>query len=126
MTDKLQIVCPGEQPTTLMCSTNHTFLEWNISSFMQTMTRSIPYLDQNVFVRPIMVDSTNFVFSRVSSPGVLPLATTMMIMNITSNLEGTVITCTGQNSSLVSSVVALGRYPSMQLNCKVEPSSVEL
>jgi hypothetical protein len=32
------------------------------------------------------------------------LVSTMTIMNVTSNLEGTVITCTGLNSSSVSSV----------------------
>ena len=108
MIDKLQAVCPGEQPTTLTmsCSTNHTFLEWSIST-PRRETRSIPYLDQNVFVPPIMMDSANFTFSRVSSPGALPLASTMTIMNITSSLQGTVITCTGLNSSLVSSVVLM-------------------
>ena len=54
-----------------------------------------------------MVDSANFTFSRVSSPGALPLVTIMTIMNITSNLEGTIISCTGQNSSLVSSVLLM-------------------
>ena len=109
MTDELHTVCPGEQPTTLMCSTNHIFLKWSISSLRQTETRnlSIPYLDQNVVVPSIMMDSATFTFSRVSSPGALPLVSTMTIMNITSNLEGTMISCTGLNSSFVSSVVLM-------------------
>ena len=106
--DKLQTVCPGEQPTTLTmsCSTNHTFLEWSIST-LKHETRSISYLDQNVFVQPIMVDSANFTFSRISSPGTLPLVSTMTIMNITSNLEGVTISCIGLNSSSLSSVVLM-------------------
>ena len=98
--------CPGGSET-LTCSTNYTFLEWNISSFRQTETRSISYFDQNLVVQSIMMDSAKLTFSRVSSPGALPLVSTMMIMNITSNLEGTIITCTGLNSSLVYSVVLM-------------------
>ena len=100
----------GEQQSTLMCSTNHIFLEWNVSSLGHTETRSISNLDQNVVVSPIiMMDSAKFTFSRVSSPRALPLVSTMMILNVTSNLEGTVISCysTGQNSSSVSSVVLM-------------------
>ena len=37
----------------------------------------------------------------------LPLVSTMTIENINSNLEGTVITCTGLNSSSVSSVALM-------------------
>jgi hypothetical protein len=106
MTDTYTI-CPGEQQTTLMCSTNHIFLEWNISTIGQHEIRSVSYLDQSLAILPIMMDSTNFTFSRVSSPGALPLVSTMTIMNVTSNLEGTVITCTGLNGSSVSSVVLM-------------------
>ena len=92
-----------------MCSTNHTFLEWSVSTAgqVQPTTRSISYFDQIVVIQPILINSANFTFSRLSSPGALPLATTMTIMNITSNLEGTVISCTGLNGSLVSSVVLM-------------------
>ena len=110
MTDKLQTVavCPGEQQTTLTCSANHIFLEWNVSSFMQTETRSISNLDQIVVVLPIiMMDSAKFTFSRVSSPRALPLVSTVTIMNVTSNSEGTVISCSGQSGSSVSSVVLM-------------------
>ena len=97
MTDKIQtiIICPGERQTTLMCSTNHIFLEWNVSTVREYQTRSIPYYDQNVVVLPILINSANFTFSRDSSPRDLPLVSTITIMNVASNLEGTVISCTG-------------------------------
>ena len=98
--------CPGESKTQI-CSTNHTFLKWSISTIRQHETRSIPYLDQNVFVPPLMMDSSNFTFSRESSPGALPLVSIMTIMNVNSNLEGTMISCTGLNSSSVTSVVLM-------------------
>ena len=107
MTDKLQTICPGEQQTTLMCSTNHIFLEWSVSTISrQPETRSISYLDQNVVISPITMNSANFTFLRVSSPMTLPLVSTMKIMNVNSNLEGTMVSCTGRNSS-VSSVVLI-------------------
>ena len=105
ITDKLQTVCPSEQQTTLMCSTNHIFLEWSISTSRET--RSVSYLDQNLTIFPIRVNSTNFTFSRVSSPMALPLVSTMTIMNVNSNLEGTIVSCTGLNSSSVSSLVLM-------------------
>ena len=107
MTDKVQTICPGEKQTTLMCSTNHVFLEWKVSSVWENQTRSISYSDQNVVVSPILMNSANFSFSRDSSPRALPLVSTMTIMNVTSNLEGNVIRCTGLNSSSVSSVVLM-------------------
>ena len=110
MTDKQQIniICPGEQQTTLMCSTNHIFLEWNVSSLGQTETRSISSLDhQNPTIAPITMNSADFTFSRVSSPMALPLVTTMTIMNITSILEGTLISCSGLNRSSDSTIVLM-------------------
>ena len=112
MTDEFQTVCPGEQQTTLMCGADHIYLEWNVSIIRQPSlriheTRSIPYLDQNIVVSPILINFASFTFSRDSSPGALPLVSTMKIKNVTSSLEGTVIRCTGLNSSSVSSVVLM-------------------
>ena len=111
-------LCPGENETK-MCSTNHVFLEWRVSTAWQSSlhaTRSISYSDQNVVVSPILMNSANFTFSRDSSPGELPLVSTMTIMNVTSNLEGTVIRCTGLNSSSVSSVALMTTIHVYDLN----------
>ena len=120
-TDELLTLCPGVQHMTLMCSTNHIYLEWNVLTIRPPSlriheTRSIPYLDQNIVVSPILINSVNFTFSRVSSPGELPLMSTMIINNVTSNLEGTVIRCTGLNSSSVSSVVLMTRIHIYDIN----------
>jgi hypothetical protein len=90
-----------------MCGTNHIFLEWNVSTINEHETRSISYSDQSLAILPIVMDYANFTFSRVSSPGALPLVSNMTIMNVTSNLEGTMITCTGLNSLSVSSVALM-------------------
>ena len=108
-TDKQQIniICPSEQQTTLMCSTNHIFVEWNVSSLGQTEIRSVSSLDPNPTYAPITMNSADFSFSRVSSPRALPLVSTMTIMNVNSNLEGTMISCSGLNSLSESTIVLM-------------------
>jgi hypothetical protein len=106
MTD-MYTICPGEQQITLMCSTSHIFLEWNVSTFNEHEVRSVSTFDQNPNILPVLMNSANFTFSRVSSPRALPLVSTMTIMNVNSNLEGTMISCSGLNSSSVFSVVLM-------------------
>ena len=104
----LDYLCPGEQQT-LVCSANYTLLEWSVTRLNQILreTRSIPYEGQNPIIVPIMINSANFTFSRDSSPEALPLVSTMTIKNVTSNLNGTVVSCTGLNSSSMFSVVLM-------------------
>ena len=90
-----------------MCSTNHIFLEWNVSLLGQTEIRSVSCLDANPTYAPITMNSADFSFLRVSSPGALPLVSTMIIMNVNSNLEGTMISCSGLNSSSESTIVLM-------------------
>ena len=101
-------ICPGEQHT-LVCSTDHLFLEWNIKKSQPSLnqTRSISSSGQNPVILSIRVIHTNIEFSRNSPQMALPLVSTISILNVNSDLEGTVITCTGLNSSLVSSVVLM-------------------
>jgi hypothetical protein len=106
MTDT-HTICSGEQQTTLMCSTNHILLEWNVSTIGQYETRSISNLDHNPTITPILLNSANFILARVSSQGALPLVSNTTIMNINSNLEGTVISCNGLNSSSESTLVLM-------------------
>ena len=106
-------VCPGDYET-LICNTNHIFLEWSVSTASQSSlreTRSISYLDQSPTITPItLMNSINFTFSRDSSPRALPLVSTMTIKNVTSTLEGTVVSCTGINSSSSSVVLMTTIY----------------
>ena len=68
-----------------MCSTNHIFLEWNVSTVRENQTRpEVSYSDQNVVVSPMLTNSANFTFSRDSSPRDLPLVSTITIMNVAS------------------------------------------
>jgi hypothetical protein len=90
-----------------MCSTNHIFLEWNVSTISKHETRSVSNLDQNPTPSPILMNSANFTLSRVSSQGALPLVSNMTIMNININLEGTVISCAGLNSTSESTAVLM-------------------
>ena len=61
----------------------------------------------SVVVLPIRVNTTNITFSRDSLRMALPLVSTMTIVNVSSHLNGSVISCTGINSSSVFSVVLM-------------------
>ena len=100
--------CPGEQRM-LLCSVSYTFIQWGILTMNQTLrqTTIVPYLGQNLISILTLTNSTTFIFSRNSSPGTLPLVSTMTIKNVTSSLEGTVISFTGINSSSIPSVVLM-------------------
>ena len=103
------LFCLDEQHT-LVCSTDHLFLVWNVRKTSQPSLdemRSVSSSGQNPVILPIRVILTNFEISRDSPQMALPLVSTMTIENVNSNLEGTMITCTGQNSSSVSSVVLM-------------------
>ena len=104
------IFCPGRQHT-LVCSTNHIFLEWSVRTTNQpsmNQMRTVTSSGQNPVILSILIEITaSITFSRDSPQMTLPLVSTMTIENVNSNLEGTVITCTGQNSSSVFSVVLM-------------------
>ena len=116
--DPLFFVCPGQQQT-LRCSANYAFLEWSVSTTSQPSlreTRRVPYEDQTLSLAPIMINSANFIFSRDSSPRELPLVSTITIMNVNSNLEGTVVSCTGLNSSSESTMVLMTTIHVLDVN----------
>ena len=102
------LLCPGRQHT-LVCSTNHLFLEWSVRTTNQPMLyeRTISSSDRSPLILPIRANTANITFSRDSPRMVLPLVSTMTIENMNSYLEGTMINCTGVNSSSVSSVVLM-------------------
>ena len=102
------LLCPGGQHT-LVCSTIHLFLEWSVRTTNQPMLyeRTVSSSDQSPLILPIRVNTANITFSRDSPRMVLPLVSTMTIENMNSYLEGTMINCTGVNSSSVSSVVLM-------------------
>ena len=107
--ESIILLCPGGQHT-LVCSTNHIFLEWSVRTTSQPLvheTRSVSSSGQSLIILPVIMNTAIITFSRDSSQMALPLVSTMTIENINSDLEGTVITCTGLNSSSVSSVVLM-------------------
>jgi hypothetical protein len=102
------IFCPGRQQHTLVCSTNHLFLEWSIATKSMHEMRSVSSSGRSPSISPIvLLNTASITFSRESLQMALPLVSILTIENVHSNLEGTVITCTGQNSSSVSSVVLM-------------------
>ena len=102
------LLCPGERYS-LVCSTIHLFLEWSVRTTSQPMLyeRTVSSSDRSPLILPIRLNTANITFSRDSPRMVLPLVSTMTIENVNSYLEGTMINCTGVNSSSVSSIVLM-------------------
>ena len=93
------LVCPGEQ-LTFVCSTNRSFVQWNVTVFRSgqsiSRTRLVPSVGAP-FTSSVVVDMVPFHITRVGS---LPLTTTLTITNVSTDLNGTRVNCTDIGSSL--------------------------
>ena len=85
-------VCSGEQQA-FTCITNVTSLLWNITVPNHLAVTRLITTDSNVII-PIVVSTRSFNVARNSSTGTLPLASTLQMSNITSDLDGTKVSCT--------------------------------
>ena len=95
-------VCGVGAQLELTCSTTETFLQWNITitedfetNTTRTETRLLSYSTLSSTASPLMVNSTTINFMRISSQGVLPLTSTLLIDHMTEGLNGTVVSCMG-------------------------------
>ena len=57
---------------------------------------------------PLVIDSTRFIFSRLSATNSLPLVSTLLIDPVNMGLKGTVVSCTdAETSETVSTTVTM-------------------
>ena len=101
-------VCPGEQ-LTFVCSTNRSFVQWNVTVFRSghSISRTQLVASVGASFTSLVVDMVSFHIMRIGS---LPLTTTLTITNnITTDLNNTRVNCTDIGSSLAetSSSVAI-------------------
>ena len=92
-------VCPGED-LVFVCSTNQSFIEWNVTlihgsgkriSRARLVTSSISQ------VSPLVVKMKIF---DITVHGSLPLTSTLMAANVTTDLNGTQVSCTAIGGSI--------------------------
>ena len=91
-------VCNGSQ-FEVLCATNEIFLRWEFSvitesgrtpmTFMRTVSSFGPSSD----IEPLTINSTLFMFSRISAQDNFPLTSRLLINPVTVNLNGTILNC---------------------------------
>ena len=90
-------VCPGDQ-LSFTCSTNLTFLEWNITTFQSgTSRRQIMTAISQSNVQ-LIINGHSFSITRTSDDGSYPIVSKLVIANVPADLtiNSTRIRCTGQ------------------------------
>ena len=96
--------CPGSQ-LSFTCSTNLDILEWNITVGMLRSRRQL-VTDISRFDLPLMINSHSFNVTRDSADRSKPIISTLTTSAVTSDLNGTIISCTGVGGSESSTMVA--------------------
>ena len=90
-------MCPGDH-LSFTCSTNLTFLEWNITTFQSgTSRRQIMTAISQSNVQ-LTINGHSFSITRTSDDGSYPIVSTLVVANIPADLtiNSTRIRCAGQ------------------------------
>ena len=94
------------------CRTNRSVLEWNIMTYNSdgslntTRSRFISSIGQVVRPQSLFGTGTyNFTVSRNSMYGSLPLISTLLATDITSDLNGTMIYCTEEAAATLATTI---------------------
>ena len=96
--------CPGSQ-LSFTCSTNLDILEWNITVGMLPSRRQL-VTDISRFDLPLMINSHSFNVTRDSADRSKPIISTLTTSAVTSDLNGTTISCMDIGGSESSTMVA--------------------
>ena len=104
-------VCPGESAS-LICTVNRIHKQWNVTAFINGSAYSETYLlsylrDYTNIQLTIPEIQQSFYITKTSSE---PFTTILSVSNITADLNGSVINCTGIGRSIgeaISSVVTI-------------------
>lgn len=92
------LVCQGGQ-LTLLCSTNRSFIEWNVTvSMNDSKTRLIS--SSTDIVAPLILHQNLFNISVNNDHRSSILLSALMVESVTVDLNGTIIRCTDVGSSL--------------------------
>ena len=100
-------VCSGGH-IDITCTTNGTFIRWyirseNENSASRTYTRTLSSLGVASSVVSLMINSTIFSFSRISTQGSLPLSSRIEISPVSEILNETEMKCEGVTAAVNSS-----------------------
>ena len=116
-------VCPGAQ-FSFSCSTNLTFLQWNVTVFQSETAHSgiLLVVSTSYFNYPLVVNGHSFGVTRVSASGTLPIISTLTVINATIDLNGTNIYCTEEGSTALSRTLVASIHiitPDLSMFCYI-------
>ena len=110
-------VCSGEH-LDITCTISGTFIRWyirpeNESNAFRTYIRTLSSLSVVSGVAPLMINSTMFSFSRISTQGTLPLSSRLEISPVSEILNGTEMKCEDvtamvNSSATIINVISIG------------------
>ena len=95
-------MCPGEDPLVFMCTTNRSFIEWNVTLVLGSGERisRTRLAASSIQVLPLVVNGTSFnITVQGSIPGSLLLTSTLIAPEPISDLNGTEVSYTAINKS---------------------------
>ena len=92
----------------LTCTTLGSFAEWSFFLIPEQETTArkfarVLHIDSVPASSELLVNSTTFIFSRISAPGSLPLMSRLLINPVADALNGTDVNCTDVDASNSSS-----------------------
>ena len=104
-------VCSGGH-LDITCTTSGTFIRWyirpeNENSASRTYTRTLSSLNVVSSVASLMINSTMFSFSRISTQGTLPLSSRLEISPVSEILNGTEVKCEDVTAMVNSSATTV-------------------
>ena len=104
-------VCSGEH-LDITCTTSGTFLRWyirfeNENSASRTYTRTLSSMGVASSVASLMINSTIFSFSRISTQGSLPLSSRLEISPVSEILNKTEVKCEDVTAAVNSSATTI-------------------
>ena len=87
-------LCMGDKRE-FVCTVEGIFAEWTVSQDGPNIPYNFMRIVQNTvqMSSTMIVNYTTFNFSRISVLNSLPLVTSLIISNVTSDLNGTMVTC---------------------------------
>ena len=109
--EEAALICEGEQ-FELICSTNVSILQLTSSPLqneqgrMQTFMRFISSPGESQQASSLIMNSTSFNVSRVSSQDELPLVSRLLINPVSKGLNGTKMTCTERVTNTENTAMA--------------------
>ena len=100
-------VCPGEDSLAFMCTTNRSFIEWNVTLVLESgerisRTRLVPRKSSGQI---LMIKGTPFNITSIAGPGSL-LSSTLTAPEPITDLNGTEVSCTAIDESRDDAVTA--------------------